>query len=177
MNRRTQKAVFIFLGVSIGIALYGITSGWTKHVSQNPSTQKEKATLIPEVVSCVKNIRVVKAEIQNPQTEDATIVVQVENTSELGIIAISLESGKGGKGYAVLESTFEADEPIVIIEPHATRILTMEVNNIHPRAPLQIGSVMYVDGTEEGCDSSIKRMHETKTMHESQRAKRKEPPK
>ena len=97
----------------------------------------------------------------------------VENTSDLEIIAVSLESKKGKDTFTVLASTFEADEPTALIKPHETYILTMALSNTSPNVPLQIGSVMYLDGTEEGCEPSLKLMRHSKTYHERVKAEKK----
>lgn len=176
MQTRKQNVLAILLGVSIAIAIYGISYARTGRAKQDSPQQKEMITSVPEVVSCVKNIKVVKKEIKNAGNPDATVAVEVENTGDLGIIAISMESVKGRESYGVLTSTFEANEPVAIIKPHATATLTIEVANVFPHVPLQIGSVMYTTGTEEGCDSSLKNMRDSKVMHEAQKAKRKGSP-
>jgi hypothetical protein len=48
--------------------------------------------------------------------------------------------------------------------------LKIEITNINPHAPLRIGSVMFADGSEEGCKSSIESMHESKREHEKIKA-------
>jgi hypothetical protein len=176
MQSRKQSFFAILLGMSIGIALFTIGYARTKHAKQDPPQQKELITSVPEIISCVKNIKVINKEIKNAGRPDATIEVEVENTCDLGIIAISLESAKGRETYGVLSSTFEADEPIAIIKPHDTYILTIAASNVFPDVPLQIGSIMYIDGTAEGCSTSLKNMRDSKAMHEAQRAKRKGSP-
>jgi hypothetical protein len=174
MQFRRQNVLFILLGVSIGIAVFSITSVGRRRAQQDPSPQsKQKIASVPEIVSCVRNIRVAKAEITNAESPDAYLAIEVENTSDVGIIAISLESGREGEAYTELEESFGADEPIVIIEPHVTHNLGMPVANILPHMPLRIGSVMYANGTEEGCDLSLKLTHQLKRWHESQRPKKK----
>jgi len=176
MQTRKQYVLVVLLGMSIGVALFTISYARTRHAKQDAPQQKELITSVPEVVSCVKNIKVINKEIKDAGAPDATVAVEVENTSELGIIAISIESSKGRESYGVLSSTFEADEPIAIIEPHATATLKIAVANVFPHVPLQIGSVMYIDGTEDGCTESLKTMHKLKASQEKQKAKRKESP-
>jgi hypothetical protein len=146
-----------------------------KHVKQDSIPRKEIITSVPEVVSCLGSIKVLNKKIRGDQ--DAVVVVEVENTSELAIIAISMESSSsdGRATYSVIPTTFEADEPLAIIKPHATYTLTMPVSNVFPHMPLQIGSVTYIDGTDEGCDASLKGMRDTRAMEEAKKAKRKEP--
>jgi hypothetical protein len=173
LKNKSQYILIILSGVLIGAALYTIGYARTKYGKQNSFQQKELVTSAPEVVSCVKNIKVVNREIKNPGSPDAIIAVEVENTSDLGITAISIESIKGRESYGTLLSTFDADEPVDVIKPHTTATLTIESSNIFPHIPLQIGSVTYADGSEEGCNLSLKRLHELKAKHESEKAKRK----
>lgn len=176
MQIRKQYVLAVLLGMSIGVALYAISLARAKSVKQDPPSKKELITSVPEVFSCVKSIRVINKAIRNAGTSDAIVEVEVENTGELGIIAISLESHKGRETYSEIRNTFEADETLAIIEPHKTATLTMPVANVYIHVPLQIGSVVYVDGTDEGCRSSLKRMRDTKVSHEAEKAKRKGSP-
>lgn len=177
MHTHRQYVLAVTLGVSIGLALYAISYAQIQHANQDPPRKKEVITSVPEVVSCVKNIKVLNKGFKDAGSPGATIAVEVENTSEVDIIAISMESIKGKESYGVLTSSFEADEPLAVIKPHSTATLTMEVANVFTHVPLQIGSVMYADGTQEGCASSLKNMRDSKAMHEANRAERKGSPK
>ena len=176
MYKYKRYLVAILVGVCIGTGLYVITIAKAWPQKQNSPRQKVVVKSAPEIVSCVKSIRVLKRTIKDVGTPHASAAVEVENMSDLGIIAISLESKKGKDTYTVRTNTFGADEPTVVIKPHETYTLKMELSNIFPNEPLQIGSVMYVDGTEEGCEVSLKAMRESKTQHEQQKAERKASP-
>ena len=173
MYKYKRYILAILVGMCLGVGLYAIsiTKAWP--VNQNSPRQQVPITSPPEVVSCVKTLKVMKRTIKDGGTPHASITVEVENTSDVGIIAVSLESKKGKNTYTVLANTFGADVPMVVIKPHETYTLRMELSNIFPNEPLQIGSVMYVDGTEEGCEVSLKAMRNSKTFHERQRAERK----
>jgi len=177
MSKYKRYILAILVGVGIGVSLYLIpfTKAWP--VNQISSQPRATITSAPEVVSCVKTIRVIETTIKDVGTPHATVTVEVENTSDLGIIAVSLESTKGKDTYTVLTSTFEADEPTPVIKPHETHTLSMGLSNVFSEVPLKIGSVVYVDGTEEGCESSLKTMRNSKTQHERVRAERKGSPK
>lgn len=54
-----------------------------------------------------KNVKVISRRVDSAT---AKLVVEVENTSDLGIVSISLESKKDKDSYTVRQSTFEADE-------------------------------------------------------------------
>ncbi|HJR07720.1 MAG TPA: hypothetical protein VJ842_10700 [Pyrinomonadaceae bacterium] len=177
MHTHKQYVLAVTLGVSIGLALYAISYAQIQHANQDSPQKKEVVTSVPEVVSCVKNIKVLNKGFKDAGSPSATITVEVENTSEVDIIAISMESIKGKESYGVLTSSFESDEQLAVIKPHSTATLTMEVSNAFPHVPLQIGSVMYADGTQEGCASSLKNMRDSKAMHEAKKAERKGSPK
>lgn len=106
--------------------------------------------------------------------DQSLVAVEVENTSDVGIIAISLDSVLDKIEYIVRKSSFGAETPIVIIEPHNTHTLTIEASNISPGAHLQIGSVTYADGTEEGCATSLELMRASKKRYEKEKAQKKE---
>lgn len=163
----------ILVGVCLGVGLYAISIAKAWPMNQDSTGQTVTHKSPPEVVSCAKNIRVIKRTINDVGTPHARVTVEVENTSDLEIIAVSLESKKGKETFTVLASTFEADEPMPLIKPHETFTLTMGLSNVSPNVPLQIGSVMYLDGTEDGCEPSLKAMRNSKTYHERLKAERK----
>jgi hypothetical protein len=176
MRTRKQYVLAVLLGTSIGLALYAINYAQTRHVKQAPPPPKERVTSVPEVISCVKNIKVVNVKLIADVPLDESVEVEVENTGEIGIIAILLETSNGRETYGVMPSAFEEDEPAAIIEPHATYTLTIAANNITPHGPYQIGSVAYIDGTEEGCEEALKTMRGLNARHEAIKAKRKGSP-
>lgn len=168
MYKYKHYILALIVGVCIGAGLYviGVAKAWPL----NHGSRQKVIASAPEVVSCVETIKVTKRTIKNAGTSHATVEVEVENTSDLGITAVSLESKKGKDTFTVLASSFEADEPTALIKPRETFTLTMGLSNVFPNVPLQIGSVMYLDGTEEGCESSRKLMRDSKTHHEGLKA-------
>jgi hypothetical protein len=177
---KIHKIKYLVVVVIVALVVVSaVTLTKSSRTSPQTATQEEKRGIdkLPTITSCVKNIKIVKKEIRNSGAPDGVIAVEVENTSDVGIIAISLESVKDRVDYYVLESSFEADVPIIIIKPHGTRTITIETSNISPDARLQIGSVTYVDGTEEGCAASLELMRESKKAHEKKRDQKKESPK
>lgn len=173
MHTRKQYVLAVFLGMLIGLGLYAINYAQTRHGKQAPPPPKKPVTSVPEVISCVKNIKVVNVKLIADVPLSELVEVEVENTGEIGIISILLETSNGRETYSVMPSSFDQDEPIVLIEPHATYTLTIEANNIRPHGPYQIGSVAYIDGTEEGCEEALKDMRSTKARGEAIKAKRK----
>jgi hypothetical protein len=168
MSNLKRYLIPVVLGVFIGGALYAVSFANRSLLNQSSTTPA------PEVVSCVKHIKVMNRRVDAAL---AKVFVEVENTSDLGVVAISLEGKKGKDSYTVRPNTFEADEPKVIIEPHARHTLSMELANISSNTPLQIGSVVYADGSEDGCEASVKATRESKAYHERVRAEKKGSPK
>jgi hypothetical protein len=166
MNRKLTF-ISILVGVCLAVGVYTLNFARGKKPSI-PQT-KQIANYPSEVTSCAKQIKVIKAEIIDGGTSDEVINVQVENLSDLGIIAVSLEATRGRSSYiTTLRSSFKEDKPQVVIKPHDIGNLTM--TSPFGVVPLQIGGVMYDDGTEDGCVSSLKTLHEVKDSE-----KKKEP--
>lgn len=155
----------VVLGVLLGGVVYTVVFPKKAMPAKGQSSP-------PEVMSCVKNVKVTNRRIDEALNR---LVVEVENTGDLSIVSISLESKKGKAVYTVRNSTFEADEPTVVIKPHERHELEMELANIAPKAHLQIGSVTYSDGTEDGCEESVQATRKSKTYHEEIKAQRKGP--
>ena len=84
--------------------------------------------------------------------------------SEIGIVAIGMESTNGEEASGLsLRSSFESDrEPTVVIKPHEVGVLEMSLANVFPDAALEIGSVMYADGTVKGSERQLKILHDVK---------------
>jgi len=172
MNKRRQRVLLTLVGVVIGVGVFSINSIGKRYTKPDPYPQKrETVTYVPEIVSCAPKVKVLKAEIADGASADPTIVVEVENASEVGIIAISIESVKGREAFEnTLRTSFEGDQiPIVVIKPHETGKLNMAMNSVFVGVPLRIGGVMYADGTEEGCDRGLKTLHR---VRDHDRAKR-----
>jgi hypothetical protein len=172
MNKRTQKVLLILVGVIVGIAAFSINSIGKKYAKQDPHPQqRETVTYVPEVVSCTPKVRVIKAEITHGETPNPVIVVEVENASEVGIIAISMESVKGNEAFEnTLGSSFEGDQPpIVVIKPHEVGTLDMAMTSVFAGEPLRIGGVMYADGTEAGCERGLKTLHRARDYDKAKR--------
>ena len=156
------------LGICLGVGLYTLNLARGK---KSPTPPIEQIANYPlPVTSCVRQIKVTKAEITDAGKPTEAINVQVENLSDLGIIAISLEATNGSESYTTtLRSSFKKDIPSVVIKPHD--IGTLNMTSPFGNVPLQIGGVLYDDGSEDGCISSLKTLHEVKDSE-----KKKEPP-
>jgi len=92
---------------------------------------------------------------------DASVYVEVANISTLGIVAVSLETTKDGASYTTtLRGSFKGDKPEIVIKPNQTAIMNMSL--VFGDVPLRIGGVFYEDGSEDGCATSLKTLHDVK---------------
>jgi hypothetical protein len=175
MWTRKQNLFFVVLGVLIALAAFVINSGRAKEPARKPLQKRGNSSSLPNVVCHFANITVLDVSIKNEGAPEATVVVRVENNSEIGIVAIGMESTNGEESSGVtLRSSLEDDrQPIVVIKPHEVGTLEMALADVFPDAPLEIGFVNYADGTEKGNERSLKIFRELKT-HEKN-AKKKEP--
>ena len=164
MTNMKRHLAAVVLGCLLGGIVYAIV------VFPLKKSQEGAVVSSPEVLSCVKNVKVISRRIDTPS---ALLIVEVENTSDVGIVAISLEAKNGKDTHIVRPSTFEADEPLILIKPHERHQLNMALSNIKPSAQLQIGSVVYADGTAEGCEASVRATQKSKSYHEQIKAQRK----
>jgi hypothetical protein len=53
-----------------------------------------------------------------------------------------------------------------VIEPHQSARLTIEASNVYKDKPLQIGSVMFADGSEEVCREALELLHKVRAEEE-----------
>lgn len=172
MQTRQLSALAIALGVLVGLGLYSI--GSVRATKQDPVKQ-DLITEVPDIKSCVTSIKVIKAKIMQPDRANAALVIELENNSDIGIVAISIESKTERETYSEIKNTFGTEVPLAVIEPHSIHIVRLPLSNIRPGALIEIGSVMYMDGTEEGCQSSLESMRESKLSHENKAKSKKEP--
>jgi len=167
MKSSKQYVLFILFGILIAAGLYSFNSVRAK-IRKQEAKQQAPAS-VPKVLSCVKGIQIVRSEIENAGRPDASLAVEVKNITETGIVAIAMESTNGKEAYTVtLRSSFQGN-PRAVIESRETGTLRMEVGNIFPNALLRIGGVIYSDGTEEGCGSSLQTLHELKKEDEKKK--------
>jgi hypothetical protein len=131
-------------------------------LAHDKSPKRTLLSVPPEIKSCVQHVRLVKAQLRTNADETQTVVLEVENQAYVDVIAISLETSKKGQGkYEVVSSGFSPNkDPLVIIPSRGVK--TLEFGNFYADEPLKLGSVIYADGTEEGCAPSLKSVHEVK---------------
>lgn len=178
MSKRKRVLSSLLIGVAVGVVLFGINSLASRSVVvPDPYPQnRQSLQTVPQVESCVPKVKVRKTEIVDAGTAEPSLVLELENDSNIGILAISVESVKGKESYeTTLRSSFAADQtPIVVIKPHEVGTIRAAMSNLFAGVPLRISGVIYADGTEAGCDRGLKTLHQVKDDDRTGR-NRKEP--
>jgi len=163
VRRHKKFAVFVAIGVCIGLVTWFALLRPATGASQERTSRRPALTKLPEIKSCVEHVKLVKAELVN-QGDSQVAVLELENQAYIGVISISVETIADKHKHSVVWSAFSPDKPpLIIIPPHEKG--TMQIGNLEANSPIRIGSVMFSDGTEEGCESSLKTMREMKDFH------------
>ena len=117
-------------------------------------------------MSKVKDLEIINARIVRAGSDAPGVAFEIRNNSHRAVMAVSITCG----GPSITKDGLDDEEhPTVIIEPYGT--LTAEMNDELTRdAPIVISAATFEDGTEEGAESSLKRMH---AMRAHERARRK----
>jgi len=159
MRNYTKTVMFLAIGVCIGLVVWFTFLGRAARASQE-KPKRPVLSRLPEIKSCVEHVKLVKAELVN-QGDSQVAVLELENQAYLGVIAISLETIVDKEKRGLVRSGFSPDkEALIIIPPHEKE--TIRFGNLGANSPIRIASVMFSDGTEEGCESSIKTVRDIK---------------
>jgi len=168
---RTYKKSLVFLG--IGVCL-GVTAwfGFLKPaIASQEKPKRPGLSKLPPIKNCLQHVTVVKAELL--MWGDSQVAsVEVENQAYVGVVSISLEQIVDKHKNSVIETGFTADKPPLIIIPPGER-KTITIGNLGANYPIRIGAVTFSDGTEEGCESALKEMRQSKEFHTRKGAKEK----
>jgi hypothetical protein len=158
-----QKKLLLFssLGIAFGVSLWFCYLVGPTKASQEPQVSRRPIlSKLPPIKSCVEHVKVVKAELVN-QGDSQVASLELENTAYIGVTSVSIDTIVGKANAAVVKSAFSPDkEPLVIIPPGKT--ITMTIGNLSENSRIRIGSVLFSDGTEEGCRTSLETMRKLK---------------
>jgi hypothetical protein len=151
------KALGLIAGLCIGcVVWFGL--GPAKRAQGQP--QRPLLSQIPRIKSCVEHVKLVKAELVN-QGDSQVIALELENQAYVDVIAISVENIYKGTKDSLTLSAFTPDKDPLIEIPVGGR-KTITVGNLNPETLIRIGGVTFSDGSEEGCDSSLKTIRKIK---------------
>ena len=152
----------VAIGVCIGMVIwFGFLGRITRAAQGTP--KRPILTELPKIKNCTEHIKLIKAELVY-QGELQAVALEVENEAYVGVISISVEQTANRERHSVVPSGFTPDQPPEIVIAPRER-MTITLGYLSPKAPIRIGGVMFTDGTEEGCDSSLKSMRELRDFH------------
>ncbi|MGZ5435854.1 MAG: hypothetical protein ACXWID_04465 [Pyrinomonadaceae bacterium] len=165
-----------FMGcIAVGVC-FGVV-GWLALLSPATGASQEKApkrpllTELPKIKNCTQHIKLVKAELLM-QGDSQVAALELENLAYVGVVSLSVEQLVNRERHSVVPSGFTPYEPPQNVIAPGGRI-TITLGNLGPKAPIRIGGAMFADGTEEGCDSSLKSMRELKDFNTKKRGPQK----
>lgn len=171
MKSQAKTFLPILIGVLIGASIFGVRSIAKRFAKPDPfPQQRQSAKYIPEITSCVKKVSVARTELVNGDTSEAAVLIGIENKSQIGIVAIIVESvGEKETFETTLRGSFETDPPATVINPGGVGTLQIAMANVFAGAPLRISGAVYADGTEEGCERGLKTLRQVKEHEKSKR--------
>lgn len=168
MNNRKLNLLAVIFGVCVAATIYAalVHGGKAKQEPQKPP----QITTLPKIKSCLSALPVQSSFFRkrDPNSDSMELVLQLMNNSDTSIVAVSIEwtsKKEHIKGSLVINS-FGADTPKILAMPHSLYEVAIPVGNFSPDASVQIGSVIFADGTEDGCTDSLKALHELKSREE-----------
>ena len=159
MLKKKQALISLGTGICLGLIVwFGVVTRTSDAAQEVP--KKPVLTKLPQIKSCLQHVKLIKAELK---TYDGIqfAELELENQAYIGVIAISVETWFDKNKHEVVKSAFTPDkEPAIIIAPRERKTIT--IGNVSEHAPIRIAGAMFVDGTEEGCESSLKTVREIK---------------
>jgi len=162
MRTHIKTVMFVVIGVSLGFVIwFGLLIRASGAAQQNP--KRPVLSKLPEIKSCLEHIKLVKAELVN-QGDSQVAVLELENQAYIGVISISIETTGDKEKHSVVWSAFTPDKPPLIIIPPGEKG-RIAIGDLSAYSPIRIGGVMFSDGTEEGCEASLKSMRKLKEFH------------
>lgn len=165
MSKKVMALVAV--GVCVGVVAWFALLRPATGASQEKTQKRPVLTELPKIKNCTQHIKVVKAELLM-WGDHQVAALELENEAYIGVISVSLDHISDKMKYAVVESGFTPDKPPMIVIPPGER-KTITIGNLGANSPIRIGGVMFSDGTEEGCESSLKTMRESKTKLKERR--------
>jgi hypothetical protein len=173
MNNRKLYLVAVVLGVCVAATVYAVLIRGGK-TQQHP--QRPQITTLPKMSSCVDTLPIQSAFLNkhDPNSDAMELVLQLMNNTDKQIVAVSVEwtSKESHTEQSLIINSFGADAPKILVEPHSLYAVTIPVENLLPDANVQVGSIIFADGTESGCANSLKSLHALKSKREKERPKK-----
>jgi hypothetical protein len=161
--------VLVCSATLIAASVVRVTAIKRRAEQQHQQIQQVTDTL-PRIVHKVRNLKIVKATLENPGTPDAMVVLRIRNNSDLAVTAFTITNGDFSVG---LDGGMSVDEPVIAIEPHKTITFSIPASNLEKDVPVILAGVLYADGTEEGQDIVLEMMRDMRAREKAERDKKK----
>lgn len=129
---------------------------------------------VPKVISKVKNLEVVGVSLLREGEDSAALAIEIHNTSEKPVVAVSVESGNDKDAAGVdINGDIDDDQPKTIIEPYGTKTVELPVSDLLPGKPVKVAAAVFADGTEDGEAVALSSMREHRRRDKAETLKRK----
>jgi len=159
----------MFIGVCLGASVwFGILKPANGASQERP--KRPLLTKLPPIKNCLEHVKLVKAELIM-QGDSQAASLELENQAYVGVVSISVETIVDKAKYGVVESGFTPDKPPEVVIPPGGR-KTITLGNLGEKSAIRIGAVTFSDGTEEGCESSLKTMRDVKERDSRERPRK-----
>ena len=170
--RKIKPVVYLCAAVLIAASMAGAGVATRKRAVRQQKQERHLVTdTLPQVIHKVKDLKVVKAAIEDQGKPSAEAVFEIANNSDLPVTAFTLTFGSVSVGR---DGGISVDEPVIVIEPRGTTTLEIPVSNFDSDIPIIVAAVVYADGTEDGPDVVLEMMHQQRAKAKAERdAKRK----
>ncbi|HEX8068562.1 MAG TPA: hypothetical protein VF546_01335 [Pyrinomonadaceae bacterium] len=168
MKRLDQSNLWlVMIIVTVIVSAISITA---KAPPAAPQAAQAGGAELPPITSKIKRLKVVRTTVRHPESRGASVVLELENDSDLPVIALTVSFGN--KSISKDGGMF-SDPPEVVIPPHETHRFSIVLRDLDKRIPVVVSAVIYADGTEEGWAEVLREMHEERVYERAKRAAQK----
>ena len=141
----------LLLSSVIAAGVYSRSSKSQKH-KKNPGTyQAETVTAAPTVISNIEGLQVTGVSLINQGSPEASLVIDVINHRDQGLIALDIVAGRGKttSGGIGMDGSL-ASPPRELIPPHSLKQFTWHLGGILEGETVELAAAIFSDGKEEG---------------------------
>jgi len=156
--RVPQKWILPFATIIIVGSAFVTAAVFRVNRQQAQVEQQPRVNSMPPYFSRVKDLEIVRASIwlDGPDAKAVGVEVEIKNNSKKDVVAVDLMCGDGS---ITRNGLTDEEHPIVVMHPNETTTIRMDFSEMTFGAPLVVSAVTYADGTEEGDQKSLRRMH------------------
>jgi hypothetical protein len=163
MQIQIKKAPYLIILGVVALAAVSLVGAKVIRGQKNP----------PHVACKARGVEVVSVTLQEEPVE--ALAVEIRNVSGKPIIAVTLESRAEKEASGINHNGFrDGDEPPeIVLYPYQSTVIRLSASDLVPGGVLQVGAVMYADGTEEGDDRTLNTMRGQREHYRHQSPKNK----